>query len=278
MSYTDIGTPYPLSGATWTDYGQLAGTPTYPGGTTEIIMDAAVLQANGYEFAYNETYWVKIEEVNNPKQFHIKNITIHDAIAFQMIPVSPPATASPTPTPTVTSSQTPVATQSPTPTVTPSQTPGATQSPTPTVTPSETVTPTPTVTPSETVTPTPTPTPTTTIVTVNISNTSTPSNDMDITDVKVNGNSMIGTTTPGFNYVSGSNPSGTGPSPMGPGTWNIVVTLSGPNISGHNIVVTDSLGVSVCQDVDAPGDFTFNSVVTNSSLAVTITLSDGACV
>jgi len=155
MSYTDIGTPYPLTGATWTDYGQLAGTPTYPGGTTEIIMDAAVLQANGYEFAYNETYWVKIEEVSNPKQFHIKNITIHDAIAFQAAPVSPPATASPTPTPTVTPSQTPGATQSPTPTVTPTVTvtPSETVTPTPTVTPSET----PTVTPSETPTPTPTP-------------------------------------------------------------------------------------------------------------------------
>lgn len=129
MSYLNISTPYPLTGNTWTLYTGDTPTGIYSGGTTEVTLVD--------NFAYGETYWVKIEEVDNPKQFLIKNITIHDAIAFN--PPEPTPSVTPTVTPSISISVTPSAAISPTPTATPTGTPAVT----PSVTPSITVSPGP---------------------------------------------------------------------------------------------------------------------------------------
>lgn len=125
--------PY-LSVGSWTDYGLLVGQPSgiYSGGTSEIMLSGQTINCNSCpDFQYGTMYWIKLEEVDYPERYVIKNIRINDSIAYPFAP---------TPTPSISIS----------PSITPSLTP------TPTPTPEITATPSVTITPSPTITPTPT--------------------------------------------------------------------------------------------------------------------------
>lgn len=136
--------PYPIDSSSggWTVYGPSAG---YSGGTTEIWL-YGINEEYTYDFQYGTTYWIKIEEIDYPERYVIKNIRIFDAIAYQggPIPTVTPTvtrtpsgpipsitrTSSPTPTPPVTRSITPTVTKTPsvTPTIGTSRTPSVSTS------------------------------------------------------------------------------------------------------------------------------------------------------
>lgn len=136
--------PYPISGATWTDYGQ-----TYSGGTTEIMLSG---NSGVYDFQYSTTYWVKLEEIDYPERYVIKNIRINGINAYPFASQPAPSispTRSVTPTrPVASVSRTPSATASVTPSLSVTSTPGISVSPTPSRSIGSSVTPTATRTPS----------------------------------------------------------------------------------------------------------------------------------
>jgi len=101
--------------------------------------------------------------------------------------ITPTNTGTPTQTPTPTNTETPTNTPTPTNTGTPTQTPTPTNTETPTNTPTNTETPT--VTPTNTETPTQTPTPTNT-------NTPTPTNTPTVTQTPTNSETPTNTPTP----------------------------------------------------------------------------------
>lgn len=118
---------------------------TYAAGTTEVIVSGITINTN-------TQYWFKIRDVVTD-DYTIQNIKTHNLYYFG---ISPTATPTPTPTMSSTPTPTPTPTLSPTPTSTP--TPTASSTPIPTATPTETSTPVPTATPTTVPTSTPTPT------------------------------------------------------------------------------------------------------------------------
>lgn len=136
--------PYPISGATWTDYGQ-----TYSGGTTEIMLSGS---SGVYNFQYSTTYWVKLEEIDYPERYVIKNIRINGINAYpfasQPAPsISPTRSVTPSrPDPSV--SRTPSRTPSITPSISVTSTPGVSISLTPSRSVGASASPTATRTPS----------------------------------------------------------------------------------------------------------------------------------
>lgn len=135
--------PHPIDSASggWESYGTTAG---YSGGTTEIWIYGTGTGYT-YDFEYGTTYWIKLEEIDYPERYVIKNIRIFDAIAYgELAPSATPSvtitpsrpissvtrTATPTPTPPVTRSITPTVTKTPTvtPTIGTSHTPSVSTS------------------------------------------------------------------------------------------------------------------------------------------------------
>ena len=132
------GMPYPITDDTWTDYGLLVGTPIYSVGTTSIMLSGTTV-----DFQYSTTYWIKLEEVDYPDRYDIKNIRINDQIAYQSVIPLPSPSPSVTPSPSYIPS-------SPSPTPSISVTPSTSfMSPSPSVTPSTSfMSPSPSPTPS----------------------------------------------------------------------------------------------------------------------------------
>lgn len=158
----------------------------------------------------SETYRIRQVEANLDSKAHVTNIfqcvTPTPTVTSTQTPTRTPSqtptttetptrTPSQTPTNTVTSSQTPTQTRTPsqTPSITPSQTPTGSQTPTPTQTSSSTPTETPTQTPTNTETPTQTPTITQTPTNTT---TNTPTNTETITPTVTPTQSPTNTITP----------------------------------------------------------------------------------
>lgn len=130
--------PYPITGATWIYYTGCTG------GTTVVRIDENIVT-----FENDYVYWIKLEEVNNPKRYLIKNIKIHGDRFCPDILVTPTVTPTISLTPSITPSI------SLTPSTTPSIVVDVSPSVTPTRTASRSVTPSMTSTMSLTPTQTP---------------------------------------------------------------------------------------------------------------------------
>jgi hypothetical protein len=124
----DITGPYPMTGNTWTLYTGDHPDGIYAGGTTDIMMGAI--------FNYAEMYWIKLEEVEHPERFLVRNFFA--------------ANPSPTPSPTPSISITPTISITPSISIsaTPSETPSMSVTPSISISATPSISVTPSITPS----------------------------------------------------------------------------------------------------------------------------------
>jgi len=157
---------------------------TYTNTTGKIVVISYRRCSDGYfvdeqQIALNETVnlWYENNSMRSANPNVVNTINL-SGNTWPLTPTpTPSVTSSNTPTPTLTPTDTPDATLTPTPSVTSSETPTPTPTPTetPTGTPGTTPNETPTNTPTESETPTPTPTPTETeVITPTATTTETP--------------------------------------------------------------------------------------------------------
>lgn len=253
--------PYPISGGSWMDYGLLVGQPSgiYAGGTTEIMLSGQTIDCGSCpDFGYGTMYWIKLEEVDYPERYVIKNIKINSSIAYPFAPT-------PTPSISVSASATPTITPTPTPT------------PDITTTPSVTITPTVTITRSPIIpTPTPTITPTGGDIVITVNN--NVGDENSIVDVTINGTSISSSMSPAFPYYPGDN--GVGLSPHGAGTYSVAIYLNGINSTDKFIMLYDSFGNPHCINILAgttPMWITFTNIpITTAGIVISL-YNSGLC-